>query len=198
MGKKIAIALGVIAVVLALVVCLVPLKTMAYTVTVDYQDTETYYEDVPYEEMETYTEAELLDYQVLNSHIEIEEENPIGYVGVQNVDNVSGTFNVLISFMIPYTSISPGRIVLGTKIYEGNDTLYLKANETKIAKYHAYDAKANSEMTWHYEVTPSTKEVERERTITKYRQVEKQRTVTKQRPETHYKKVTLLDYWLDF
>lgn len=42
------------------------------------------------------------------------------------------------------------------------------------------------------------RQVEKQRTVTKYRQVEKQRTVTKQRPETSYKKVTLLDYLLHY
>jgi len=49
MGKKIGIAVGIIILVAALVVCLIPLKTVAYTVMVDYQDTETYYEDEPYQ-----------------------------------------------------------------------------------------------------------------------------------------------------
>lgn len=38
---KIGIVAGVIVLIIALVVCLVPLKQVAYTVTVDYQDTET-------------------------------------------------------------------------------------------------------------------------------------------------------------
>jgi len=41
-----------------------------------------------------------------------------------------------------------------------------------------------------------TEEVGSEKTVIRYNQLEKQRTVTKQRPETRYKKVTLLDYWL--
>jgi ABC-type transport system substrate-binding protein len=47
----------VVVVAVALVVCLVPLKEVAYAVTVDYEDTETYYEqDMYYELQERYYE----------------------------------------------------------------------------------------------------------------------------------------------
>jgi len=69
--------------------------------------------------------------------------------------------------------------------------LNLELGEKGTAKCPAYDINMDEdEWFWEYEVTSSTK--------TEYRQVEKQRTVTKQRPETHYKKVTLLDYWLHY
>ena len=53
---KIGIVAGVIVLIIALVVCLVPGVEVAYTVTVDYQDTETYYEDEPYEDTGSYYE----------------------------------------------------------------------------------------------------------------------------------------------
>jgi len=111
MRRKIGIAVGVIIAVVAIVVCLVPLKEVAYTVTVDYQDTETYYETEPYEAP--------LDYKVVKSYVDKdtvthtgrisiggvivsedtwEETIPVGCVTVQNTDRVSGTFTVRFSF----------------------------------------------------------------------------------------------------
>ena len=37
-----------VALLISLVLTLLPLKTVAYTALVDYQDTETYYENEPY------------------------------------------------------------------------------------------------------------------------------------------------------
>jgi len=67
MGKKIGIAVGVIILVAALVVCLVPLKTVAYTTTVEYQDIETCYETEPYEVKIT----EPLNYEGVESYTKI-------------------------------------------------------------------------------------------------------------------------------
>ncbi|MBA7502825.1 hypothetical protein ES706_01422 [subsurface metagenome] len=71
MIKKIVIG-TVVTLVALLIICLVPLKEVAYTVTVDYEDTETYYEAEPYEETETYTETVPLDYEVVDSDEHIE------------------------------------------------------------------------------------------------------------------------------
>ena len=72
-------------------------------------------------------------------------------------------------------------------------TLSLNAGQQKTA-----ECPAESIDDWSYEVTSSTKEVEAERTVTKYQQVEKERIVIKQRQETRYMKVTLLDYLLHY
>ena len=180
MGKKIGIAVGIIILVAALVVCLVPLKTVAYTVMVDYQDTEPYEVQV----------AEPLDYQVVNSYVgqgtithetstviggigeshhTWEETVPVAYVVVQNTDTLSGTFTVSFSVSEPLDELFLHR------------TLSLDPNEAQTAECPAYEL-----GDWNYEVTPRTKTV----TKTEYRQV------TKQRPETRYKEVTLLDYCL--
>jgi len=215
MSKKIGIPIGII-VAAALVLCLVPLKTVAYTVMVDYQDTEPYYEDESYEVP--------LDYEVTKSYVDedtrlekhriviggevvqdeiVEVSSPIGCVMVQNIDNVSGAFNVGFSFYaldkFEAELFKEGRTesefkeymkIIGEK-YNGNKNLNLESGEAGTAKYNAYDINMDGdEWFWEYEVTPGTK--------TKYKQVEKQRTVTKQHPETCYKKVTLLDYWLHY
>ena len=57
MSRKVAISGLAIFVIAVLVICFVPLMNTAYTAIVDYEDTETYYEDEPYQETETYVEA---------------------------------------------------------------------------------------------------------------------------------------------
>lgn len=220
---KIGITVGLVIAILALVACLVPLKQVAYAATVDYQDTETYYDDEPYEDMETYYENEPyedtetyskavpLSYDAVNyvKNDTIKERRQIIIGGkvfqdevvevpiqVASVD-VKNTDDIAGSFTVSFSGITPifGSPSLTTK-------LDLSPSEVKTAT-----CPAETFSTWQYNVTPSTKsimsqrtvikyrEVEKQRTVTRYRQVEKERTVTKQRPETRYKKVTLLEYF---
>jgi len=190
---KIGIVVGIAIAILALVICLVPLKTVAYTVMVDYEDTETYYESEPYEDIEIYTETIPLEYEVVESDIDVEGQTATVSVVVRNQDSVSGTFTVDLFIRSD---------IWGELIYflaYDEKQLYLKPGETGTAEHRANDVNVEeNDWSWSYEVTPGMKEVEQERTVTKYRQVEKQRTVTNQRQETRYKKVTLLDYLLHY
>ena len=198
--QKVMIGLGIVIAIAALVICLVPLKTVAYTVMVDYEDTETYYESEPYDDVETYTETVPLEYEVVESDIDVEGQTATVSVIVRNQDSVAGTFTVGLSVIYGCTFISPGSIQLTSMVASDEQELYLGPHDTGTATYSAdnpYPANCGFDS-WSYDVTPDTKEVERERTVTKYRQVEKQRTVTKQRQETRYKKVTLLDYLLHY
>jgi len=200
---KIGIAVGVVIVILALVVCLVPLKEVAYAVTVDYEDTETYYESEPYNVTETYSEAVPLSFAVSNytksDTIEQHRQLVIGgivfqdevvevpikvvCVKVKNTDAVAGNFTVFFSgFEAMFGEITT------------TQTLNLNPGQQKTAECPAESIIDN----WSYKVTPSTQNVEQERTVIKYRQVEKQRIVTKQRQEIRYKKVTALDYLLHY
>ncbi len=198
MIKKIVIG-TVVTLVALLIICLVPLKEVAYTVTVDYQDTETYYEDVPYEETETYYETKPLDYKVIKAYDQVEGTTPLVYVTLQNTDSVSGTFNIHFSIQFSGMTITHGSITLWSKQYSDDKELDLEPGETKTAKHRAdYVDIDRNDWSWNYEVSPDTKTVEKQRTVTKYRQVEKQRTVTKQRPETRYEKVTLLEYLIGY
>lgn len=215
MSKKIAAVIGALLVGF-LVVELVPLKTVAYTVTVDYQDTETYYEDEPYEAIETYSETVPLAYArvdaYLSSDIDWEGEGvvpsdvpvyPICHTSITNTDTVPGTFEVVFTFEVNYVRISGGSIRLWSDSFVGGETIYIRSGETKTVKHTFSQVDLNQLLrsdgfSWSCDVNPDTKEVEKERTVTKYREVEKQRTVTKQREETHYKKVTLLDYLLHY
>jgi len=199
---KIGIIIGVVIAIIALVVCLVPLKTVAYTLMVYYEDVETYYEDEPYQVTENYTEDVPLEFRdsgyirpetreehhytvigdiIIQDEI-VEVDIEVAKVDVMNLDNVPGNFTVTFSGFEPMF----GEISLIA-------TLHLDPGEQETA-----ECPAESINSWNYTVTPGTKEVEAQRTVTKYRQVEKQRTVTKQRQETHYKRVTVLDYLLHY
>lgn len=200
MAIKIGIAVGIVIIVAALVIWLVPLKTVAYTVMVDYEDTETFYENEPYEDIETYTETVPLEYEVIESDIDVEGQAATVSVVVRNQDSTAGTFTMGLSIIYGCTFISPGSIELTSMVTSDEQELYLEPDDTGTATYSAdnpYPSNCGFDS-WNYEVTPGTKEVEQERAVTKYRQVEKQRIVTKQRPETRYKKVTLLEFFLHY
>lgn len=197
--KKVVISI-VIVVAIALVVCLVPLKEVAYAVTVDYEDTETYYESEPYEDVKTYTETVPLDYEVVESEEYVEGVTTVVSIVVRNKDNIAGTFTVDLSVIYGCTFIAPGSIEITSILASDEEELHLEPNDTGTATCsidNPYPANCAFDS-WSYDVTPDTKEVEKERIVTKYRQVEKQRTVTRQRQETRYKKVTLLDYLLHY
>lgn len=213
---KIAIGVFVLLVISALVISFAPLMDAAYTITIDYQDTETYYEDEPYEVIDTYYETEPLDYEVveayLSTDIQWEGEGvvppsipvvPLCCVTLRNIDTVPGIFDVHFSFEVSHISISAESIRLWSEAYAGRKELYLKPNETKTVNHrfgevNLSELERSDDFSWGYKVTPATKTIERERIVTKYRQVEKQRIVMKQRLETRYKKVTLLDYLLHY
>lgn len=199
---KAGIIVGIIVIAAALVIWLVPLKTVAYTAMVDYDDIQVYYEDEPYLATETYIELVPLDFssdgyvrtETMEEHQQIiigdiviqdeivEVEFDVAKVDVMNLDTIAGNFTVSFSGFEP---------MFGEQSL--SRTLELDPGELETA-----DCPAESIDDWDYEVTPSTKGVESERQVTKYERVEKQRTVTKQRPETRYKKVTLLDYLLHY
>jgi len=199
---KIGIIMGIVIAVIALVVCLVPLKAVAYTVMVDYEDTETYYEDEPYQVTENYTENVPLSFeanayvdedviyehqQIIIGDIVFQDEMVevpiyIACVEVKNIDDVAG------EFVVSFSGFEP---MFGDPSL--TRTFSLSPGQEETAK-----CPAESIDDWDYEVTPGTKEVEQERTVTKYRQVERQRTVTMQLQEVRYKKVTLLDYLLHY
>jgi hypothetical protein len=197
---KIGIIVVIVVTILALVVCLVPLKEVAYAITVDYEDTETYYENEPYEDVETYTETVPLDYEVVESEVDVEGVTAVASIVVRNKDNIAGTFTVDLSVIYGCTFIAPGSIEITSLLASDEEELHLEPNDTGTATCsvdNPYPSNCAFDS-WSYDVTPDTKEMEEERTVTKYRQVEKQRTVTRQRQETRYKKVTLLDYLLNY
>jgi hypothetical protein len=157
---------------------------------VPYQDTETYYVDEPYEVTETYTEAVPLDYEVVESEGYVEGVTTVVSVVVRNQDNIAGPFTVDFFVFYDCTFIEPGRIEVTSFPLLHEVELHLEPNDIKTATYSAdnpYPSSCGLDS-WSYDVTPDTKEVEKERTVTKYRQVESERTVTR------YKKGSIFEY----
>lgn len=153
---KIGIVVGIVIAIAAIVVCLVPLKWVSSQVTVDYEDTETYYENEPYEVTENYTEAVSCDYKVIASYDEIvkvlyrdDEEfpgvprevgfgdpAPKGYVVVKNTDNITGTFTIHFSFC-EWDEYMSGFFPI-EEYQEGEVTLHIEPGESDVAVFLAY------------------------------------------------------------
>ena len=73
--------------------------------------------------------------------------------------------------------------------YDGEEELTLEPGQVGTAKYSAQGIDMDEDVwKWDYTIIEGTKEVEKERTVTKYRQVEQERTVT------HYKKGSIFEY----
>jgi len=208
---KIGIIIGVVIVILGLVICLVPLKEVAYTVTVDYEDTETYYENEPleYRELDSFTTEAIDDVRghatirgyALPDEI-VEWPSFAVYVVVQSLDDVPGTFEIRYTcigtadksaaekYQWLHQLTSEEYQELDIKCYAGSIELHLQPGEVGVAICPQSGVNISSDRVpwWSggYEVMPGTNPVE------------KQQTVTKQRQETRYKMVTLLDYLLRY
>lgn len=73
--------------------------------------------------------------------------------------------------------------------YDGEEELTLEPGQMGTVKYSAPDIDMDEDAwKWDYTITEPTKEVEKERTVTKYRQIERERTVTR------YKKGSIFEY----
>lgn len=185
MGKGIGIAVSVIILVAALVVCLVPVKTVAYTVMVDYQ------EDEPYEATETYTETELEpQVEILEHHADREGDSFWVRGMVKNInDVVLATFDISIHARCPVKGVEDRFLEKAVVI---DKPIAMQPGE--VRNFEAFFP--GDEVTGNYTLkinSPYTeKTVVKERVVTKYKQV------TKQYPETRYKEVTLFDYFLHY
>jgi hypothetical protein len=209
---RIGIIIGVAIVVLALVVCLVPLKEVAYGVTVDYDDTETYYENesLEYRQLDSFTTEAIDDVRGRATMVGYDLPDEIVawpafavYVVVQNLDDAPGVFEVRYTCVgTADRSVAEDRQLwvqstpeeyqelLDINCYTGSAELHLQPLEVGVAICPQGGVNVGSDrVAWWsggYDVIPGTQAVE------------KQRTVTKQRQETRYKKVTLLDYLLHY
>lgn len=73
--------------------------------------------------------------------------------------------------------------------YNGQKSTTLQPTEVATVSYSVQDIDIDKvAWKWEYTITESTKQVEMERTVTKYRQVERERTVTR------YKKGSIFEY----
>lgn len=209
---KAGIIAAAVVVALALVVCLVPLKEVAYAVTVDYEDTETYYENEPleYRQLDSFTTEAIDDVRGRATMVgyDLPDEivawpNFAVYVVVQNLDNAPGLFEVRYTCVGTadravaedrelWVQSTPEEYeeLLDIDCYAGTVELQLQPLEVGVAICPQAGVPVGSDRVarWSggYDLIPGTQAVE------------KQRTVTRQRQEARYKKATLLDYLLHY
>ena len=206
---KIGIAIGVTIIILVLVICLVPLKWAAHELTIDYEDTETYYETEPleYRELDSFSGAteDWINHRAAMYGYELPDKLVLEpdwslYIVIQNLDDSAGTFQVRYTLMTAdkeaaerqmwLTERTPEEYEeLDREYYEGSIELNLEPGEIGVAicpPEGVYIGSDRVPFDHSHEVIPDTKIVEQER------------TVTKQRLEIRYKKVTLLDYLLHY
>jgi len=173
--KGLAIGLGSTLLIFVIVFCAVPIQTVSYTVTIQSQVPETYYEEEPYSTLVNRP----LRYKVFSHEYGTEYSTLV--VSLVNIDEVSGWFEV--KFMLqPY---DPSYVWLVLE-----DSARLNPSEqwfATVANEYGYDLSE-----WKYEVSPETKTIAE----TQYRQVAKERLVRKDFIETRYKKVSMLNYLL--
>ena len=182
--KKTGTAVGVV-IALVLVAVFVPL------VEAEFRHTETYLEDEAYQVVETYYETQPLAYEVIESYLyestytyryqtvigglvgEGTREVPIevAAVVVKNTDEIAGS--VAVSFSGFPT------------LFFSSTNLFLAPGETKTASCPADTDEIGN---WSYTIEPDMNQVERERTVTRYRQVAKERLVIR------YERVPIFEY----
>jgi hypothetical protein len=219
-GKLLAIVLGSLALLL-LIFSFVPIKRVSYVTQEMYSVTETYYvkeiytEQEPITILEPYTEIEIYcaeepckKYIPINFLVvsEVGYNYPGGTgcsveIYIQNIDAIDGTFTV--EFYLTLLWEAPATVV---------KSKYIKAGSTERIVASYVGAPLKTPHTYSYSITAPTKpnptytEVE----VTKYRSVIEYGVVTKERyvpkevevPKTrtviNYKRVSLLDYLINY
>ena len=166
--------LSAVVIVLALVICLVPLRDEAYAVTVDCQEPVTEHVALSFE-VNDYMRTDTIEEYRQTSNCGctpsklVEVEVQVACLDVKNTDDIAGDFMVTLSGL---EAGSP---------FSQNFTLSLNVSERETVEYQAEVIDC-----WDFEVIPNVKKVETGEFI------------TKQREEIRYKKVTALDYLLHY
>jgi len=213
-GRTVGIILGAVLGTTAIVFCVVPLKTVAYTVDERYQTTETYYVSEPYVVQEPYTELE--PYTDIETYYETEpfttyetytEREPYNKsVPIDYIVTSKGSYSYFWSTGFDvWVNVKNTDLKSGTFTVVFNLRLEGGAKTTKSAsKYIAIGDTEKVEVSYKgawlssytYSITPPTKtvtdyrNVEKTREVVEYRDVEKTREIIKYRPVTRYKEVT--------
>jgi hypothetical protein len=219
-GKLLAIVLGSLAFLL-LIFSFVPIKRVSYVTQEMYSVTETYYvqeiytEQEPFTVLEPYTEIEIycaeepckkyipINYRVVS---EVGFNYPGGTgciveIYIQNIDAIGGTFTV--EFYLTLLWEAPATVIKSKYIAAGS-------TERIVASYEG--APLETPHTYTYYVTAPTKlnptytevEVTKYRSVIEYREVTKERyvpqevEVPKTRTVTNYKRVSFLDYLINY
>ena len=180
--KKLAIGLASPIVIAAIVICAIPLKTVSYTVTIPYQDVESY------TEINSRNLFNDTYFVLTNDYVALREFFPgEGQIYGSIVETQGWDISLYILNEENYDYWKERRVPISYTLYE-----------RRIRPSHAFDFTI-ADPGYYYFVLSN-----KDTLITYHKSVHlvasycweetKQRTVTKQRPETRYKKVTLLDY----
>jgi len=211
--RNVGIAIIVIA---AIVICAAPLVTVPYVVAVSYEDTETYYTEEAYTVQEPYIDKECIyrDYDAKGGYISDNWKGDwaILYSLFDTAGNpyTSGTNE----FYIKNYEDRLGEFTVRINFWDANDnfveafdyrTISVGPGETEygyISLNYLWENKPGTARSYNVRLdVPQLEECESitvYEPIIKYRDVEKQRTVTKTRQETRYKKVTVLEYLINY
>lgn len=217
--RNVGIAIIVIAVI---VICAVPLVTVPYVVAVSYEDTETYYVSEAYQVKEPYTVQE--HYTRTETYYDEEpyqKSVPIDYrvtywqfynwiwspgcdvwVRIKNTDLKSGTFTVTFYITLKGGATITKRTSKYIAIGDYEDVM-VKYDGARCSSF-TYSVTPPKKTITDYRTVQKTREITgytevvKYRDVTKYRDVPKQRTVTKTQQETRYKKVTVLEYLINY
>jgi len=170
---KSLIVLSVIVIVLALVVCLVPLREEAHGVMVDYEKPLTKIVALSFGVNDYMRTDTIEEYRKVGScgctRKLVEVPVQVACLDIKNIDDIPGQFLVTLS---GFEAGSP---------FSQTVILSLNASEQKTVEYQAEVIDC-----WDYEVIPNVKKVETGELI------------TAQRQEIRYKRVTVLDYFLHY
>lgn len=220
LGNKLILILGTLViflVVAAVVICSVPLKEVSYTVEVPYQDTETYTEIEPYQIKETiveereseryFTRAIWPEYIYWYTFEVREPTIFIGHISFKGEGNLC--MYTTENFPPPLIETMQGTFWDSQKFNKFQQASFLTLRTIKEERFQ-FSAEPNNlyyitfyacgHLCWgEYKLSLTKRQsIPVEKLTTKYKEVEKQRTVWKVRPETRYKKVTLIDYLMQY
>ncbi len=222
-GKALAIVIAAV-VVLLLVFSFVPIMRVSYQVEESYQATETYYvQEIhtvegphtvlePYTAIEAYCEEEPcekyipIDYSVISGqgYNYIESDGSLACsveLDIQNTDEVGGVFTV--EFLITLRG-NLTTTIYGSKNIEAGMTgkviayYFGKPLETLYSFSYSVTAPQKLNPTYREEEVTRYREVIEYGEFTEYEYVPVELTVVKTRTVTSYKRVSMLNYLLDY
>lgn len=206
-----AIAAGVVILIVAIVTCFVPLRTVSYTATIPYQTTETYYEQEPYQVEEAYNYTHHVNDKIFDNGTSLPPgfDYPLSIYLEPEGATVTGIIREYAGYGIDFYVFYEGGYYAWTlgqpnlplvKLSDVTSQFFSFAPSVSGNYYFVLSNRNSSkdkmvylEAYYYHSVTE-----QRYRTITKYRDVEKQRIVTEYRQETRYEKVSILDYLLHY
>jgi hypothetical protein len=198
--------IGIVVIVIAFISVgyFVPLAQVSYATSIDYQDTEIYFEDEryqdtedytetePYEENETYYESTPFSYKVAGTNVKLGSKTKSGSIyigGILVSGNSSTTYFPICCVDITNTdteaasfSVSVLLTIDNSGSYSSSTNKIIQGGETQTIEVKFQDVDVTSEeYTCKYTINPGTKSIEKTRTVTKYHDVIKTRLVTKTR-----------------